>query len=78
MGPPPRSAIHDANEAARILAQVSRDDDERVSAKLNRYVAELHEKINVVDKAVTGLEVETRILGRTIQEIARKLNVTSV
>jgi predicted histidine transporter YuiF (NhaC family) len=38
-------------------------------------VTALHEKINRVDKAVTGVEVETRIQSRMMSAVARKLNV---
>jgi predicted histidine transporter YuiF (NhaC family) len=56
-----------------------RDKQAESSMELRRNlmgeVAALHEKINRVDKAATGLEVEARIQSRMMSAVARKLNV---
>lgn len=66
----------EAADALRQSMTDARGDRDVLSEKLSRYVAELHTKINGVDKSVTGLEVEIRHQGKTISAIAHRLNVT--
>lgn len=53
------------------------DKVEKARAEFRHDLAELHEKINRVDKNTTAIEVETRMQSRTITAIATKLNVSA-
>lgn len=66
----------ESSDALKESMSVGRDERDTISEKLSRYVAELHTKINAVDKSVTGLEVEIRHQGKTISAIAHRLNIT--